>query len=122
MKLTVYIPQEDINRPLINIHLIMESDGAIGDVSITRYDKEQPYFKSLEYEIAGEERRPHFHEVMDSHMYHNKLKAMRAEISNIKESEWVDPHTILARTPDQVKKMALDIIDKYIKEDTNDTN
>lgn len=41
------------------------------------------------------------------------LNKIRTEISNIKESEWVDPHTILARTPDQVKQMALDIIDKY---------
>ena len=50
------------------------------------------------------------------------LNKIRTEISNIKESEMIGPHTILARTPDQVKQMALDIIDKYIKEDTNDTN
>ena len=50
---------------------------------------------------------------------HNKdclacvLDKIRAEITSIAINGQVDEHTMFIRTGEQVKKMALDIIDKY---------
>lgn len=55
---------------------------------------------------------PHFYEVMDSHMYHNKLDAMRAEIAeeieSYRMSDW-ETNNIMA----DGLQMALNIIDRY---------
>lgn len=46
------------------------------------------------------------------------LDKIRAEITAIAINGQVDEHTAFIRTGEQVKQMALDIIDKYIKEQT----
>ncbi len=45
------------------------------------------------------------------HNYH--LKKIRAEIDGIEINGQVDDHTMFIRSGEQVKQMALDIIDKY---------
>ena len=44
------------------------------------------------------------------------LDKIRAEIDGIEINGRVDEHTLFIRTGEQVKQMALDIIDKYRKE------
>lgn len=44
------------------------------------------------------------------------LDEIRAEIDGIEINGQVDEHTSFIRTREQVKQMALDIIDKYIAE------
>lgn len=49
---------------------------------------------------------------------HDKNKVLdkiRAEIDRIEINGQVDAHTMFTRTGEQVKQMALDIIDKYTK-------
>lgn len=46
------------------------------------------------------------------------LDKIRAEINGIEINGQIDEHTMFIRTGEQVKQMALDIIDKYIKEQT----
>ena len=43
------------------------------------------------------------------------LNKIRAEIDRIEINGQVDEHTMFIRTAEQVKQMALDIIDKYTK-------
>lgn len=44
-----------------------------------------------------------------------KLEQIRAEIDGIEIDGQIDIHTMFTRTGEQVKKMALDIIDRYVK-------
>ena len=43
------------------------------------------------------------------------LEQIRAEINGIEINGQIDEHTMFIRTGEQVKQMALDIIDKYTK-------
>ena len=43
------------------------------------------------------------------------IEQIRAEIDGIEINGQVDEHTMFIRTGEQVKQMALDIIDKYTK-------
>jgi len=47
------------------------------------------------------------------------LEKIRAEIDEIEINGQVDEHTMFIRTGEQVKQMALEIIDKYREEQTD---
>lgn len=51
----------------------------------------------------------------------NNIKQIRAEIDGIEISGQIDEHTSFIRTADSVKKIALNIIDKYREERTDAT-
>ena len=80
--------------------------------------------KSIKADIAGIENRVRhaFNQGYDFGFKDGKEKAksqesvldkLRAEIASIAINGMVDEHTMFIRTGEQVKKMALDIIDKY---------
>jgi hypothetical protein len=64
------------------------------------------YFGTVEYEVTDIEM-PNTNEVLDK---------IRAEIDRIEINGQEDEHTMFIRTGENVKQMALDIIDKYRKE------
>ena len=58
------------------------------------------------------------HEMISTHLIFNAptvdvLDKIRAEMDGIEINGQVDEHTMFIRTGEQVKKMALQIIDKY---------
>ena len=50
------------------------------------------------------------------------LDKIRAEINGIEINGQIDEHTLFARSAEEVKKMVLDVIDKYKAEEKIDEN
>ena len=48
MKLMIDIPDNELDNPLKNIHLLIDN-GIVTEVCITKYDKDKPYFMNLNY-------------------------------------------------------------------------